>query len=391
MSGKARQIAATRHHLALATLVAAVLWVGAEGASTAEGVASNTAAGSPVTAEESAPVEVDILAPARAALADGRPKKALELAEGARQAGADRVQVLLVKAAIFAQMQQVEKQQQMLQAAVALDDSLCLPWLILATIEQRRGLWQQAEHYYKQAIAANSSCNEAYLQLARLYEHYDQPVRALSTLHQAVENNPEDIALLKALGEALRQRGMLPAAETVYGRILTQGDKHQQALAYRCLGDIYGDVGQYKDAFDCYVEAEKLLDSSGVVAEEGYTKIFAAADGAVAAALNTGWQLFDAFVEAGPVAREDAYLTVAESLGKVEQIRQFLEQIQPPQSVQEAHSQRKLFYAVAHEALVTAQVYLDTGNASLLTAAQERRAQADQERQRLPRAGLGGE
>ena len=371
--------------------MAALLWVGAECGSSAEDGGSNTAAGSAATAQDSAPAEVDILVPARAALADGRPQEALQLAEGARRAGADRVQVLLLKAAIFAQMQRVDDQRAMLLAAVATDDSLCLPWLILAGIEERRGLWQQAERYYKQAIAANSSCRNAYLQLARLYEHYDQPVRALSVLHQAVENNPEDIALLKALGKALRQRGMLPAAETVYGRILTQGDRHQQALAYRCLADIYGDVGQYKDAFDCYVEAEKLLDSSGVVAEEGYTKIFAAADGAVAAALNTGWQLFDAFVEAGPVAREDAYLTVAESLGKVEQIRQFLEQIQPPQSVQEAHSQRKLFYAVAHEALVTAQVYLDTGNASLLAAARERRAQADQERQRLPKAGLGGE
>ncbi len=371
--------------------MAALLWVGAECASSAEDGGSNTAASGAATAQDSAPAEVDILAPARAALADGRPQKALELVEGARRAGADRVQVLLLKAAIFAQMRQVEKQRQMLQAAVALDDSLCLPRLILAAIEQRRGLWQQAEHYYKQAIAVNSSCRNAYVQLARLYEHYGQPMRALSTLRQAVENNPEDIALLQALGEAFKQRGMLQAAESVYGRILTQGDNQAQAQAYRHLGDIYGEVGQYKDAFDCYVEAEKLLGSSKVVAEEGYTKIFAAADDAVAAALNAGWQLFDAFVEAGPVAREDAYLTLEESLGKVEQIRQFLEQIQPPPSVQEAHSQRKLFYAVTREALITAQVYLDTGNASLLTAARERRAQADHERQRLPRVGADGE
>jgi len=391
MSGKARQIAATRQHLALVTLIAALLWVGVECASGAEDGGSSTAAGSAATAQDSAPAEVDILAPVRAALADGRPQEALELAEGARRAGADRVQVLLLKAEIFAQMQRVDDQRAMLLAAVATDDSLCLPRLILAGIEERRGLWQQAERYYKQAIAANSSCRNAYLQLARLYEHYDQPMRALRTLQQAVENNLEDIALLQALGEAFKQRGMLQAAESVYGRILTQGDNQAQAQAYRHLGDIYREVGQYKDAFDCYVKAEKLLDSSEVVAEEGYTKIFAAADDAVAAALSVGWQLFDAFVGAGPVAREDAYLTLEESLGKAEQIRQFLEQVQPPQSVQEAHSQRELFYTVACEALVTAQVYLDTGNASLLTAARERRAQADHERQRLPKAGAGDE
>ena len=55
------------------------------------------------------------------------------------------------------------------------------------------------------------------------------------------------------------------------------------------------------------------------------------------------------------------------------------------------HSQRKLFYAVAYEALVTAQVYLDTGAASLLDAAQQRRIQADQERPAMPGGGAGSE
>jgi len=385
MSRKSRQIAATRQYLALMVLVMAALWAGVECARGADDAVSTAAV------EESATTEVDILAPARAALADGRPEKALELVAGARQEGADQVKVLLLKAEIFAQMQQVEKQRQMLQAAVALDNSLCLPRLVLASIEERRGLWQQAERYYKQAIAADSSCRDAYLQLARLYEQYDQPVRALDALQQAAENNPEDIAILQVLGEALQQRGMLQAAETVYGRILAQGNEQAQALAYRHLGDMYAGVGQYKDAFDCYVKAEELLGNSEMVAEEGYSKIFAAADGAVAAALNTGWQLFDAFVEAGPVAREDAYLTLEESLEKVEQIRQFLEQVEPPEGLQEAHGQRKLFYAVAREALVTAQVYLDTGNVSLLTAARQRHAQADQERQRIPGATAGSQ
>jgi len=355
----------------------------------AEEPGSAVAAESPVAAPEDTAKEVDLLAPARAALADGRPERALELAEGAAQAGAERVKVLLLKAEIFAQMQQVDDQRKMLLAAVAADNSLCLPRLVLASIEERRGLWQQAEQYYEQAIAADSSCRAAYLQLARLYERYNQPTRALDTLRQAVESNPQDMTLLQALGAALKQRGMLQPAELVYGRILVQGDKEAQARAHRSLGDIYKQVGQYKEAFDCYVRAEELLGDSGSLAQEGYDRIFPTADGTVIQALSNGWQLFDAFIEGGPVAREDAYLVLDDNACQVEQIKQFLQQVQPPEGRQGVHAQRELFYAVAHEALITAQVYLDTGEASLLDAAQQRRTQADQERPPIPGAGAG--
>ncbi len=357
-----------------------VLWASVGAAAGAEEPGSATVVESSAAAQNDTAAEADILMSARAALADGRPEKALELAEGARQAGADRVKVLLLEAAIFAQMQQVEKQQQVLQAAIAADNSLCLPRLILAAIEERRGLWQQAEQYYKQAITADSACGAAYLQLARLYERYNQPRRALDTLRQAVENNPQSMTLLQALGAALKQRGMLQSAESVYGRILAQGDKKAQALAHRSLGDIYKQVGQYKEAFDCYVRAEELLGGSGSLAREGYDRIFAAADGAVTQALTNGWQLFEAFIEGGPVAREDAYLVLDDSVGQVEKIKQFLQQVKPPAGRREVHAQRELFYAVACEALVTAQVYLDTGESGLLDVARRRRAQADQER-----------
>ncbi len=381
-----RQIAVEKRRLWLAMMGLVVLWAGMRSVGRAEEPGSTVTAESPAAAPADIATEDDLLAPARAALANGYSEKALELAEGAWQAGADRIEVLLLKAEIFAQMQRVDDQRKMLLAAVAADDSLCLPRLVLASIEERRGLWQQAEEYYKQAIAVDSSCAGAYLRLARLYERHGQPIRALRKLQEAVDNNPQDMVLLQALGAALKQRGMLQPAESVYGRILAQGDKQAQALAYRSLGDIYKQVGQYKEAFDCYVRADELLGDSGSLAQEGYDRIFTAADGTVTQALNNGWQLFDAFIEGGPVAREDAYLVLDSSAAQTEQIMQFLQQVQPPEDRQEIHSQRELFYAVAHEALVTAQVYLDTGEVSLLDAAQQRRTQANQERLAIPGA-----
>jgi len=382
-----RQIEVGKRRLWLAVIGLVVLLAGMRSGVRAEEHGSIAATESPAAASTDTATEVDVLAPARAALANGQSEKALELAEGAWQAGADRTQVLLLKAEIFAQMQRVDDQRRMLLAAVAADNSLCLPRLVLGSIEERRGLWQRAEEYYKQAIAVDSSCADAYLRLARLYERYGQPMRALRKLQEAVDNNPQDIVLLQALGAAFKQRGMLQSAESVYGRILAQGDKQAQALAHRNLGDIYEQVGQYKEAFDCYVQAEKLLGDSGALAQEGYDRIFATADGTVVQALNNGWQLFDAFIEGSPVAREDAYLGLDDSVRQVARIMQFLQQVKPPEGRQEVHSQRELFYAVVHEALVTAQVYLDTGETSLLDAAQQRRAQANQERLAIPGAG----
>jgi len=216
-----RQIAVTKGRLWLA-IVVVLLWAGVGSAVGGEEPGSPTAAELPAAAPEDTATELDILAPARAALADGQSEKALELAEGAWQAGADRTQVLLLKAQIFGQLQRVDDQRRMLLAAVAADNLLCLPRLVLGSIEERRGLWQRAEEYYKQAIAVDSSCADAYLRLARLYERHGQPMRALRTLQQAVDNNPQDIVLLQALGAAFKQRGMLQSAESVYGRILAQ-------------------------------------------------------------------------------------------------------------------------------------------------------------------------
>jgi len=340
----------------------------------------------PVASAKEAAASSDLLGPARVALADGQPQKALELAEGARRAGADPVAVLLLKAEIFGQLQQTEKQQQMLKAAIARDESLCLPRLVLGSMAERRGLWQEAERYYQEAITAQSSSRAAYLRLSRLYERHGQPMRALTMLRQGVAANPEDIGLLQTLGNTLKRRGMLPEAESVYGQILAAGDDQAKAVACRHLGDIYAQVGLYTDAFDCYVWAEELLGAESV-AQEGYARIFHAADQAVAAALVSGWQQFAAYNDGGPVAREDVYIALQEAISRVDQMKGFLEKIEPPPRLEEAPAQRKLFYAVAREALVTAQIYLDTGKSSLLSAAQRRRAQADQERQQIRGSG----
>ncbi len=353
----------------LVAVALALLWGTVVCVAAAPGVATESTAGA----------QSDLLGPARAARADAKPDRALELTAIAAQAGADRVAVLLLKADIYGQMQATEKQRRMLQSAIAVDDTLCLPRLLLASMAEQRGLWQQAGKLYKEAIAKDSSCREAYLRLARLLEQHKQAMQALGILERAVESNPDDIGLLMILGDTCRQRELLAEAETVYGRIIVQGDSQSQSLAYRHLGDIYTEVGQFRDAFDCYVAADELVESAEPIAAQGYARIFAAADSAVAGELDGAWKLLLAFVEGGPLTREDTYLALEESAAEITRIGEFGEQLESPPSVQKRHAQRQLFYAIAHETVVDAQLYLDTGYTSWLEAARERHAQTDQE------------
>jgi len=330
-----------------------------------------------------APGSADLLVGVRTAIQRGDWEQALELANEALHSGATKVPVLLLQAQIYAGVGNVEKQRQALELAVALDNSLCEPRLVLARLEENRGLWQRAGELYQQAIDADANCRAAYLRLADLYENNAQPHQALKVLQQAVNNNPNDTFLLAALADMYKRRHLLPQGEAVYAQIIKVGDDAVKAAAYGGLGEIYMQVEQYADAFECYVKAAQLQGEPTSVHTAGSEQIFGAADKAVADTLEQAWKSFTAHVQGGPVAREEAYVAVRAAAEQIYQIKQFAAQIKAPPAFQPVHNQRQLFYSVAYEAAFTAQVYLDTGNKRLRDAAGQRRYQADRERKVL--------
>jgi len=309
------------------------------------------------SASAAAPASADLLSGARGAIQQGDWQRGLELTDEALHHGANKVQVLLLEAQIYAGMGNVEKQRQVLQSVVALDSSLCEPQVTLARLEENRGLWPTAAELYQRAIDADAGCRAAYLRLAELYEKNNQPRQALRVLQQGADNNPGDTRLLMALADMFRRRDLLQQAEAVYGQIVTGGDESAKAEAHRRLGEIYWQVQQYADAFECYVKAAELQGGPGAIDTAGYQEMFKAADGAVTDALEGAWGPFTAYTEGGPVAREEAYVAM---WAAVEQINQ------------------------AYEAALNAQIYLDGGNKHLRDAACQRRYQAKRERELLP-------
>lgn len=287
---------------------------------------------------------------------------------------------LLVAAALFIAAAAVADE---VAATAGAEVSSDEPHLVLGMLEEDRGLWQRAAKWYQQAIDANSGCCAAYLRLAKLYQNNNQPRQALAVLQQAVENNPRNTRLLAALADMYRRRNLLQQAEAVYGQIVAVGDDSAKAAAHRRLGEIYTQVQQYADAFECYVKAAELQGGPGAVDPGGYVQICTAADNAVSAALQNAWRPFTAHVEGGPVAREEAYVAVRAGAAQIQQVKQFAAQVKVPPALQPVHSQRQLFYSVAAEAAFTAQIYLDTGKKQLRDAACQRRYQAEREREQL--------
>ena len=188
--------------------------------------------------------EEALLSGARLAVQNGEWVRALELSEEALRSGADRVQVLLLKARIYGRMRDVAKQRQALHAVVAMDDSLWEPRLALAMLEEGRGLWQRAAELYREVIAINPRCRPAYLRLATLYERNDQPHQALTILQQSMAHNPDDSRLLVAIAGMYWRRGLLQQAEAVYGQLVQVGDEAARAEAFTRLGEIYTQVGE---------------------------------------------------------------------------------------------------------------------------------------------------
>ncbi len=322
----------------------------------------------------------DLLAGAQHALRVGNYHRALELSDEALHSGADKAQVFMLKAQVYARLHDVDRERQALQSALALDDTLYLPRLILGRIELDRGLWQKAAELYQQAIDADPTHPIAHLRLADLCQTHNQPRRALQVLQQAVETNPREVRLLIALGDAYHRRHLLEQAEATYGRIIALGDSTAQVKGYRRLAELYTDVGEYGEAFGCYAKAAELEEGSAEVDSQGYQQVFTAADKAVHQTLDEAWETFSAYIQGDEqVAREQAYVAVQQATADINQIKQSAAQVEAPANLQAIHSQRRLFYSVAYEAAFSAQMYLDTGDQQLRQTADQRRTQVREE------------
>ncbi|HEY3396518.1 MAG TPA: tetratricopeptide repeat protein [Armatimonadota bacterium] len=316
-----------------------------------------------------------LLDAARAAFAEGKTQRALDLIDRALHTpDEDHVAALLLQAQIFGLTQQSDQQHESLAAAVALDKTLYEPRLELAALERSRGLWQDAISMYEQAVAIQPQTPAAYVQLANLLDDRRQPERALKTLQTGVKAAPESVPLLLALAQAYRQRGLLAPAEDTFTRVaaLATGARRLQAL--RELGHMYLQAGQYAAAFDSLRQAADLAPGDQ---GKSYQELFVACDQTVGQSLEAVFASLEALEAGDPaLSREAAYQRMSTQVQQIKRIKDFAEPLELPAAEQLVQAQRVLYYSLALEAATDALTYVDTGDATLKTSAQQRREEA---------------
>jgi len=316
-----------------------------------------------------------LLATAREALQEGETGRALDLVAQALHAGEDQVAGLLLRAQIYAGQREVEKQKEALLSAIGLDESLYEPRLQLAAMERARGLWQEAARLYRGAIAAHPQYSAAYIQLYSLYWEQRQPQRALEALEEGAEAAPENLELLSALASEYQRRGLLASAEETYATIVARDEGEHRITALRALGRMYMQVGNFYAAFEAYRQAAQ--DAPGE-SQEHYRELFSACDRAVAQSLEQAFAALADLQSDSPEAppREEVYQRIAAAVQKIRGLRDFTSQVQSPLTEELPYAQRMVYYALALEAATNALVYVDTGETSLKTAAEQRRQEA---------------
>jgi len=333
-------------------------------------------------AEAAKPGEA-LLRQATNAIKQGELETALGLVDRALEQGADEGKVALLRSRIYELLGNAEKARSELVSAASMHPERVEVTLRLASLEAARGLWQRSVQLCRQVIEHNPQAAEAYIQLYGLYQLHNQPRKALQILEQGAKANPNNPQLFLRLGSVYAERGLNALAEAALKRAVALGSEAERVQALTRLGDLYTKGGRFELAFDAYVQAAQATTAGKQVAEEGYERIFEAADAAVSMILDMVWKPLTAFEEGGTMVREEVYAIVSQGLAQVDKIRKFSSTTQAPASKQAVHAQRQLYYQVAYEAIYSALLYLDTGDPQLLVNARERTAQAAEERARI--------
>jgi len=89
--------------------------------------------------------------------------------------------------------------------------------------------------------------------------------QAAEPLAQTVATDPENVELANTLARLYRRRGMLPRAESVFTRALSQIGKNETRVRARILtglGDHFAGIGKYSEAIAAYADALALFGAN---------------------------------------------------------------------------------------------------------------------------------
>ena len=139
---------------------------------------------------------------------------------------------------------------QEVQQTIALDPKRSESYLLLALLQLRSNMADQAEASFKKAAQADPNAMNAQLALGGFYQSHNRPAEAEQQFRHAIDTNPRDPAPRAALTRLLMQEGKRDDAESFLRQ--TKKDLSDNPEGYRMLGDFYFAVGDLDKAVDEY-------------------------------------------------------------------------------------------------------------------------------------------
>ncbi len=318
---------------------------------------------------------VQLLNKARQALRDGEYSKAHKLLDEALQAGANKADVLELRAEVFAASGDADSQIKTLRELVDLAPERWRAAVTLAILLCERGLWHEAVARLRQAIHASPRNAELYLRLAQVYDRQGRLRQAADALREgAAATGSEKLRL--ELGRHLEQMGQAEEARQIYLALVRSDSQAVAADALDALGDLYARSGQPGRAIECYAEAAQRRNQTAILTLERYKWVYGALDEAVRVAAVGAWQVAREAAEGRGVAREQALVQVQRALQQVQQALNLCDAIYPPPERADEHGKRVLAYSLVKEGLAALLVFLDTGRQDMFEVGTRRLGQA---------------
>jgi len=135
---------------------------------------------------------------------------------------------------------------QEMQQAIAIDPNRSESYLLLALLQLRSNLTDQAEANFKKAVAVDPKAMNAELALGGFYQSRNRLAEAEQQYRHAIELDPKNPGPRAALVRLLMQEGKKPETEAFLQQ--TKKDIPDKSEAYRMLGDFYFANGELDKA-----------------------------------------------------------------------------------------------------------------------------------------------
>ena len=129
------------------------------------------------------------------------------------------------------------------QQAIAIEPSRSESYLVLAMLQDKAKLSDQAEANYKRAIELDPRAMNAQLLLGYYYLIHNHPAEAEQQFRHAITVDPKDAVLRGALASVLLQQGKKDETEVFLKQ--TKKDLPDNAATYSLLGDFYVNIGDF--------------------------------------------------------------------------------------------------------------------------------------------------